>query len=200
MISSLLFFTQTSVVVKCTFSFSSYIFVFVNNFLAAICALLLNETSFISLSLLQSTVSASTISFILKGRGALFFLNFLYLLTNFLAAISALLLDETSFIPVSLLKSIVSASATSFILKGRGAFFRDIFLYFCTTFLAAIYAFLFLLFITFIFLGVEKIYSSSLSAVLFLFLLKFLYLLTIFFAAICTPLLDETSFIFVSLL
>ena len=56
---------------------------FLTNFLAAICALLLDETSFMFVSLLQSTVSASAISFILNGRGALFFLNFLYLLTNF---------------------------------------------------------------------------------------------------------------------
>ena len=47
---------------------------------------------------------------------------------------------------VSLLKSFVSASAISVILKERGAFSRDIFLYFCENFLAGISTFLFVLF------------------------------------------------------
>ena len=91
------------------------------------------------------------------------------LINNFLAAICKLLLDETLPMLVSLLKSIVSASATSFMLKGRGVFFHDIFLYFCKIFLAAICAFLFLQYevLTLIFLG-EIL--SSMSVVLFIFL------------------------------
>ena len=82
----------------------------------------------------------------MKGRGALFLLNFSYLLPIFLAANCAFLFDKTSFMLVSLLKSFVSASAISVILKERGAFSRDIFLYFCENFLAGISTFLFVLF------------------------------------------------------
>ena len=53
----------------------------------------------------------------------MFLLNFSILINNFLAGICVLLLDETSFMSVSLLKPIVSESATSFILKAREAFF-----------------------------------------------------------------------------
>ena len=76
----------------------------------------------------------------------LFLLKFLYLLTIFLAVIFALLLDEMLFMLMTLLKSIVSASAISFMLKGRGTFFFYIFLHFCKKNLDAICAFLFLLY------------------------------------------------------
>ena len=80
---SLLFLLKPVKLWSILFLFLLIVLYFLTNFLAAICALLLDETSFMFVSLLQSTVSASAISFILNGRGALFFLNFLYLLTNF---------------------------------------------------------------------------------------------------------------------
>ena len=77
--------------------------------------------------------------------------------------------------------------------EGIGAFFLEIFLYFQKIFLVLTRVFLFLVFevVVLDFLGIETI-SSPISSALFLYLLKFLYLFTIFVAVISAPLLDKT--------